>query len=565
MNVIMVMNKLRILYITLLLMAVSGCKDFLEEKAFSVLRPDTIEDNESSAKMLVNGALSTIGGDLYFQWGIWHRVWNFDGDYETGPDWGMQQLGAGNWQSYGDMYRIWQGPYLLAERSTSAITTISAMTFDEEIRNHYIGQAYFLRAWAYFQLVRGYGGVPIFRSTVVQGAEPQQPRASVQEVYDFIVSDLKNAETLMYSNKHTHYEVGTIARGAAKALLSKVYLTMASGALANAKVTVKGGRATEANDPSKLVDEPQSLTFTKNIVAGHESMDAARYFDSARVKALELIQSNEYDLFPRYADVWTVENRFKTEHIWALQSITNDAVFRNVVSHEFSGSFIEGNLELQGAWYGMRNHWYELFEDDDQRITEGVNHRFYQWGAYRYYPLKDSTKIDEPNDYGWTANDLPMESVGSYRAILRKFEGVAAADRFTQNADFAYPFLRFAEVLLIYAEAENEVNGPTADAYDALRRVRSRSSATEAPAMGKEAFRSFVLEERARELALEGGRRWDLLRWGIYLDVMNAIDIDENNVTKRREARHLLFPLPLGELNSNKNLGGENGGQNPGW
>ena len=56
-------------------------------------------------------------------------------------------------------------------------------------------------------------------------------------------------------------------------------------------------------------------------------------------------------------------------------------------------------------------------------------------------------------------------------------------------------------------------------------------------------------------------RRWDLVRWGIYIPVMNAVDVDENNVVKRREERNLLFPVPVQELNTNKNFGP----QNPGW
>jgi hypothetical protein len=561
------MKSFKKIFVLCLLLQFVACSDFLEEKAYSILRPDSIEDNESSAKMMIDGALSTIGGDLYFQWGIWHRVTNFDGDYETGPDWGMKELGTGNWQSYGDMFRLWQGPYLLAERATSAISTIDGMSFDRAKQNHYMGQAYFLRAWAYFNLVQGYGGVPIFRQTVVQGAEPQQPRASVQETYDFIISDLKRAESLMFSKADA--EDNTLSRGAAQALLAKVYLTMASGALTGAEVTVKGGPAVISvggpNDPDEVIAEPATITFAKNVVAGHESMDAQAYFDSARVKARELIDSEEYDLFPTYADVWKKENRFQVEHIWSLHSIANDAVFRNVVSHEFAGSYkTTTGDELQGAVYGMRIHWYELFEDNDQRITEGVNHRWYQWGAWRMYPLKDTARRHEPNPpYGWTPNDEGLTNTGAMRAILRKFEGVS--DRNTENSDFAYPFLRFADVLLVYAEAENEVNGPTTEAYGALDRVRTRSGATAALSMTKQQFRSFVLEERARELALEGGRRWDLLRWGIYLQVMNAVDVDENNVIKRREEKHLLFPLPLGELNANKNLGGPNNGQNPGW
>jgi hypothetical protein len=117
-------------------------------------------------------------------------------------------------------------------------------------------------------------------------------------------------------------------------------------------------------------------------------------------------------------------------------------------------------------------------------------------------------------------------------------------------------------VLLIYAEAANEANGgPTPDAIEAVNKVRRRNGASVIGTMSQLEFRSFVLEERRRELALEGDRRWDLLRWGIYLPVMNALDNDENNVLKRRTTRNLLMPIPVSELNANKQITGNN----PGW
>jgi hypothetical protein len=109
----------------------------------------------------------------------------------------------------------------------------------------------------------------------------------------------------------------------------------------------------------------------------------------------------------------------------------------------------------------------------------------------------------------------------------------------------------------------NELNGgPTTDAYARLNLIRTRASATAAPAgMNQEQFRSFVLAERAREFALEGVRRYDLLRWGIYLQVMNRISAGQNNISKVRSLRNLLLPIPLSELNSNQSITGNN----PGW
>ena len=123
-------------------------------------------------------------------------------------------------------------------------------------------------------------------------------------------------------------------------------------------------------------------------------------------------------------------------------------------------------------------------------------------------------------------------------------------------------------MLLIYAEAANEVNGgPTQEALEALNKVRIRSNATPKMLSGagnindKVKFRSAVLEERAMEFAEEGDRRWDLIRWGIYLPVMNAIGgTDEVDILKTRTEKHLLFPIPNSEVGVNKYIKENNKG-----
>lgn len=129
--------------------------------------------------------------------------------------------------------------------------------------------------------------------------------------------------------------------------------------------------------------------------------------------------------------------------------------------------------------------------------------------------------------------------------------------------------MRYAETLLIYAEAANEVNdGPTAQAIAAVDQLNERNNSTlcsernSRKPFDKVSFRSYILEKRAKEFAAEGIRRTDHIRWGIYLQVMNAIgNTDENNVVKRREEKHLLLPLPLNEVNANPYIDKNN----PGW
>ena len=168
-------------------------------------------------------------------------------------------------------------------------------------------------------------------------------------------------------------------------------------------------------------------------------------------------------------------------------------------------------------------------------------------------PFNDGLSYNSKND-------------NNYLAYLNKYTYVT--DRTKERTDIYYPFLRFADVLLIYAEAANEVNGgPTQEALEALNKVRIRSNATPKMLSGagnindKVKFRSAVLEERAMEFAEEGDRRWDLIRWGIYLPVMNAIGgTDEVDILKTRTEKHLLFPIPNSEVGVNKYIKENNKG-----
>ena len=144
-----------------------------------------------------------------------------------------------------------------------------------------------------------------------------------------------------------------------------------------------------------------------------------------------------------------------------------------------------------------------------------------------------------------------------------------------------FPMLRYSDVLLMEAEAENEVNGPTQTAYDAINQVRRRghgfgldtvSVIADAPSgLSKDDFRKYLQDERARELCFEGLRKPDLIRWGLFLtamqDQVNEISTHASSslqyaaqAASRVSARHLLYPIPTKEMSLNKSMT-----QNPGW
>ncbi len=557
----------KLVFISFLLGGIFGatsCEDALQEEVFDFLSPSALENSPEGANFILQGVYSTLNSEV-FQYDVMNRFGNMDEDHVTGPTWILGGIGSGNFTIPGEAYireRTWGGYYKMVHRANVGIEAVEKMTFDEERRKDFMGHFQFLKAYAYFKLVTLYGKIPLMDKSLGAGADSQQPRQDLQKVYTEIIDLLKKAEGNLYKRNNPNFVTGRISKGGASALLVKVYSTIAASSLANAQVTFHGGPA--RNPDASLKATPNEITVTKKVVAGYEVFNSAEYFKLARDKAKEVMQGGEFVLFPTFMENWTVANRNKGEHIWMLQALTNGNNGTASGTNNWYLGYVNAAGEIaNGRWVGCRDHWYELFEDDkDERVVKGVMHRWNQWGSINYYPPKHAAKVAAKDPlYGYTgAETYYADRVDFYKAHLTKFGAVS--DNKTDRDDFHFPLLRYADIVLLYAEAENEVNGgPNAEAYAALNSIRKRSKASEVSGLNQQRFRSFVIEERARELALEQNRRWDLIRWGIYLDAMNAIGVDENNITKRREEKNLLMPVPEQEIITNKNFGP----QNPGW
>jgi len=570
----------------------SSCEDMIEEKVFDSVTE--VEDSDAGADLYVVGVYSFLLDDM-FRWDQFPKVLDMDCDYATGPDWSLSAIGAGNFQN--EMDPVWLKSYILIHRANNAIEKIEAMSnVTADYKENAISEMKFLKAWGYFLLVRAYGEVPVHYKSVNAGSEFHQPRQPIPTVYEHIIGLLKDAEDGMYKNSDSKFKPGRASAGAAASLLAKVYLNIASASLSSGNLTVKGGAPFTGSGDNKVYTDPSILSIAKDQVTGYESFDSKTYFELARDKAKQVMNGEygTYDLLA-YDQLWTAASRNKVEHIFSIQPVSNDDKYGLGISRYYTGTEDAAGIIIEGLFHGCRDHWYKLFDKKDLRIEEGVMHRWrlidqVEWGGGFFYPNNDEWSIKARGYYVSGTDTIrtnpgtgkPYEKdplfddelnyvyeTGSSRSLAFLNKYYNASDRTQSRTDVPWPVLRFADVLLIYAEAANEANGsPTADALAALNRVRVRSNATPkaltgAGAIGTlESFRSFVLEERARELALEGDRRWDLIRWGIYLQVMNAIGgYDEIGIRKIRENKHLLYPIPTDEIFTNKAIT-EN---NPGW
>ena len=578
------MNKKYVILLLCLssLFCLTACNSWIEENPESEITDERVGDSNEAAAEWLTGTYSKWIDDM-FRWGYFPRVLEFDADYISGPDWLFGTFGAGNFQGESDVTdALWKGCYGMIGRCNNAQRHIQAMEkISAATKNNAIGELKFMKAFAYFLIVRAYGDCPI--QPEEETTDYNQPRQSVAAVYDYIIKNLEEAAAQMYKNTDASYQKGHANAGSAVGLLAKVYATMASAAMPEGtEITVRTGPAYTGTSSSRKYAPLQNIVLKKTAVAGYTDFNAATLYGKSAEWAKKLIDGEygTYELLP-YDKLWAKESATASEFMFSVGSVSGDAVYKNAVHSQYEGyKTSQGSDFIQsGGWVGCSRHWYDLFDHDDYRITKGVKHR---WRAYTqeatntgfFYPNTEeytimATGYDLSGTWVADPSGIYADGVSYYYsmdsqclAFTTKYMDVT--NDAIENADANWPFLRFADVLLIYAEAQNEL-GNASDAVTYLNKVRERSNAAGATIDGLstiEARRSAILEERAKEFACEADRRWDLIRWGIYLDAMNAIGgTDDSGVLKSRVSRNLLFPIPAQELNTNKAITSNN----PGW
>ncbi len=558
-----------------------GCSDYLEETPYDFVTIEDLEDSQESVDYLVTGVYSKWCDNL-FRYDAIPSGLEKDSDYISGATWSFSALGAGNFQSSDEIEYLWVSGYNLIDRCNTALELIDPMENPtSKAKANAIGEIYFNKAYMYFLLTRAFGAIPLQDVSVYtlnkNGEKLYSGRESIEDVYAEIIELLEYAEKNLYSIDNSSYVVGHVASGTAAGMLAKVYATMASGAINDgSKITVKTGEACDSSDNTDLY-APVDMEFAKGQVSGYENFDVEACYS----KVIEYCEDLEAGLYGDYAlldfeDMWLHDSFNKVtgaEYMFTIYAVSGDELYGNKLSRIYSYTAEEDGGVFKGLWMGQRNHWYWLFDEDDKRINDGVLHNWVPYGKDygTYYPRSTvstvySTKVangEYPYNDGLTYNQA---SGSTNLAFTTKYFNVT--DRTLEYSDAYFSMLRYADVLLLYAEALNELGNDLSLAKSLITRVRARSlesastSDSDLATTDKYALRSVIIEERAKELSCEADRRWDLIRWGIYLDAMNAIGgSDEGGIIKTRQEKHLLYPIPVDEILANEFIT-EN---NPGW
>lgn len=426
----------------------------------------------------------------------------------------------------------WRQLYVGINRANYLLANLEKPEMDEADRRVIKGEALFLRGFMYFQLAHHFGEIPILLEPTEDGDLIDNPKKNLTEVYAQILRDMTEAEMLVRTYAQ-HGFPGRVSRTAVQAILARVCLKM----------------------------------------AGEPLRDEAKYTD-AKFWAEQVIASGMHSLNPSYRQIFINQSQDRydeeaRETIWEI---------------EFSGNNITGPAREGGRWanhFAIRN---TVLERGYGYATVGATATLYRtyesgdlrrdWNIATFRYLTGASSVGLGDTVAHAASAIYDRDIGKWRRYLE-----VVSPRGQDWGPTNFPVVRYADVLLMYVEAALELGDPVepgSTAYRYFNMVRRRAygySATEPVPEAVEKMPTIqeIRDERSRELCFEGVRKFDLIRWGVFLQAMRTVgqDIGTSAPANLRYAvlgynnvapRHVLMPIPTQELALNKGMT-----QNPLW
>ncbi len=436
---------------------------------------------------------------------------------------------------------IWRENYRLIRKANTfieGIDLVESNILSVEKQKRFKAEVRFLRAFSYFQLVKTFGGVPLItRKQKVSDEDVFIPRNSIDEIYNFILEECNQVTEELPTDEIT----GHVSKGAALALKAKALLYYASP-----------------------LNNPQN--------------QSSRWSDAAAA-AKVIMDMKKYSLFPDYRELFLAEYEGNNEVIFDRQFRFPESVHIINMMWGFDTGAWGGFSPTQDIVdaYEMKNGLPISDPESGYDPNNPYVNRDNRLAATIVY--NGSTWRNRIVEFFIEGNAYGNKEVNCGYG-LKKFNEEAARDADFYNGSYAqhnnWIYFRYAEVLLNYAEAQNEANGPDNSVYDAINQVRTRAGQPDLPTgLSKDDMRQRIWNERRVELVYEEHRFYDVRRWGKGMEIFNK-PIHETVITKNqdgsltyeyreKESRtyksHFDFlPIPIGEIEKNIKLV-----QNPGY
>ncbi len=498
------MRNIKLLLFTSIVSLMVSCEDQLEEKVYSELLATNGYTSVEDAESLITSVYVSLRGRGE-EWGAYYemsllQVSELPTDY--GQDtWsgGSDSYETGTW-SNNEQYtnEVWNGAYTVVASANFALSVLADMSIDEEIKAGYVAEAKFLRALAYYDLTFNFGDVILNIGESV-GDLPLSPQ---EDVVAQIIKDL--TEAIPDLPGYATHGAGRATKGAALGLRAKTHLNMKNW--------------TEAETDAKAV-----------------------------------IDLGEYDLYPSATEIFYTSNKSDNEWIFALHSVeagavtqlswfTLDGQYQNggwgnlVVSDEFFKSFDTNDAR--------RNNLANGFQDDDKTETAP--------GVFQYHAIPGTPEYTDLSlDPSVSITDLEYAPITKYTGGHDRFDSDPG------SSGVNYPILRYADILLVRAEALNEGGDPDG-AMSMVNQVRSRAGLIGLSGLNQQEMRDAILEERAKELFMEGHRKIDLVRSGRHIDLwVSGLEAKyPNGDFSHIDQSKSYYPIPQSEIDANTQIGG---------
>ena len=553
------MKKIYYFLLSILAVAATSCSDDLDIKPTSFISDATVwEDQALINKYVANTYGSMLCGFNRCTAGYgqdWSMSWagNLDGGTDDiavvadSPIYTQLNKDAITAQSCPFVNEIWIQEYVVIRRCNELIKRIadvSTQVLTENVKSRISAEAHFLRAFCYFELARTFGKAPLIVKAQSLDDNLQVAPSSFDEIVDFIVDECNTyAQDLPLT--YSESETGHATRGAFLALKSRALLYAASPLYSSDNSQKWAAAAQAAQDVINL----HIYELYKNGPTPYYSM------------AFDKTTANKEIIFERRFSY--PEAPHNIHMMWSLDAY--DA----------------------GSWNGVypTQNLVDAYETTDGKLIDDPTNTLYDpQNPYAnrdkrfYQSLLYNGSMWETHEINIVTNTVDESKNGSCKPRLGKARCGYGLRKFIEELDPStniyggyaqsnnFPYFRYAEILLNYAEARNEASStPDQSVYDAIDQVRARAGQPALPdGLTKDEMRKRIKNERRVELFMEEHRFYDLRRWldgDVLVNPIMGINCYDNNVTRRYEisqieervftGKHYFLPIPLAEQQKN--------------